>query len=132
VTLKTLQYLPTLMAERPKLPKVDAEVQRWSALIAEEASAWPDVSSRPMFGMLALYRGKTIFAALPRTRAAHTPFSVLIKLPGVRGARVRGASGPGAGWTTFEMESEADITEALGWLGRAYRMARPPSRRKPT
>lgn len=76
-----------------------------------------------MFGMLALYRGKTIFAALPRTRAAHTPSSLLIKLPGVRGARVRGASGPGAGWVTFEMASEADIAEALGWLERAYRQA---------
>ena len=83
-----------------------------------------------MFGMLALYRGKKIFAALPRTRAAETEFSLLIKLPGVDHPRLRHASGPGAGWTTFEMNSESDIAEALRWLERAYQNAKQPAKRK--
>jgi len=81
-----------------------------------------------MFGMLAFYRGKNIFAAVPHTRAADTPFSLLVKLPGVRHERLRRASKPGAGWVTFEMESAADTSEALRWLQRAYQKARSSSR----
>jgi len=116
------------MAKRLKLPKVSVEMRRWCALLEEEVSAWHQVSSRPMFGMLALYRGKKIFAALPRTRAAETETSLLIKLPGARHERLRGASGPGAGWVTFELDSSDDIAEALRWLERAYRKAKGRSR----
>jgi hypothetical protein len=98
-------------------------MQRWSALLKEEISAWPQVSSRPMFGMLAFYRGKKIFAALPHTRAPGTPSSLLIKLPKVRDERLTAGRGPGAQWAAFAMASEADISEALRWLGRAYERA---------
>ncbi len=117
------------MAARPKLLKTDAEMQRWCTLLIEEMSAWPEVTSRPMFGMLALYRRKNIFAVVPRTRAAETPFSLLIKLPGAHHDRLRSASGPGAGWVTFEMESATDTNEALRWLARAYRRAGSKPRR---
>jgi hypothetical protein len=117
------------MAKRPRLPKTAIDMQRWCAVLEEELSAWPLVSSRPMFGMRAFYRGRNIFAALPGTRAADTEFSLLIKLPGVRDERLRGASGPGAGWVTFEMSSSSDITEALRWLERAYEKARARSPR---
>ena len=98
-------------------------MQRWCAQLESEISGWPDVTSRPMFGMLAFYRAKQIFAAVPRTRAVETPFSLLIKLPGARDERLR-RGGPGASWVTFAMESSTDITEALRWLGRAYQKAR--------
>src|SRR5512138_2434286 len=111
------------MPTRPKLPKTDPEMQRWCALLAEEVSGWPRVTTRPMFGMLGLCRDGRMFAALPDTRAAETPFSMLLKLPGVEDDRLGVASGPGAGWVTFEMQSEADTTEALRWLERAYRNA---------
>ena len=112
------------MGKRPMLVQVSAEIQRLSALLEEEASRWPQVTSRPMFGMLALYRGKKIFAALPRTRAAETESSLLIKLPGAKHPRLGKASSPGAGWTTFEMNSPEDMTEALRWLRSAYRKAK--------
>jgi hypothetical protein len=112
------------MRERPKLAKIGEEMQRWSALLSEEISTWPHVSSRPMFGMTAFYRGEQIFAAVPRTRAPRTDRSVLIKLPGVSHKRLRTGSGPGAGWVTFELEAESDIAEALRWLGRAYESAK--------
>jgi hypothetical protein len=111
------------MTGRPKLLKTDGEMQRWCTRLIEEVSSWPEVTSRPMFGMLALYRRKSIFAAVPRTRAAETPFSLLVKLPGVHHDRLQGASGPGAGWVTFEMESATDTNEALRWLEHAYRKA---------
>ena len=121
------------MSKRPALPKTNPEMRRWCAVLEEEIATWPAVTSRPMFGLTAWYRGDHIFAALPRTRAAETPFSMLVKLPPsprlrrprpkVRGDRLKKASRPGAGWVTFAMESEADIAEALACLSRAYERA---------
>ena len=111
------------MAERPKLFKIDTEMQRWCALLEQELLAWSDVSAKPMFGMIGFYRGKNIFAAIPRTRAPETARSVLIKLPGLKDKRLRGASGPGSGWVTYELESAQSITEALTLLERAYEMS---------
>ena len=111
------------MPERPKLPKIGEEMRRWSALICDELATWPSITSNSMFGMTAFYRGKRIVAAVPRTRAARTERSLLIKLPGVKHKRLIGSSGPGAGWVTFELETETDITEALEWLGKAYEKA---------
>ena len=108
------------MAERPKLFKIDTEMQRWCALLGREISAWPEVSAKPMFGMTGFYHGTSIFAAIPRTRAAETARSLLIKLPGVVDIRLKSASGPGSGWVAFELESLNDINEALLWLERAY------------
>ena len=121
--LSLTKLVSSHVAKRPKLPKADVEMQRWCAILEAEVSGWPQVTSRPMFGMLAFYRHKNIFAAIPRTRAPETAFSLLIKLPGVRNERLTGASGPGAGWTTFEMGSSTDIPEALRWLQRAYEKA---------
>ena len=108
---------------RPKLPPVSPEMERWCALLEDEVSAWRHVHTKPMFGLLAVYRGDRIFAALPKTRAAETANSLLIKLPGVRHDRLAAASGPGKAWVSFEMESADDIPEALRLLQRAYKKA---------
>ena len=112
------------MSNRPLLPKADVQMQRWSAELASEIATWPRVTSRPMFGMTAFYRGDAIFAALPKTRAPETPFSLLVKMPSARSKRLRPAQGPGAGWRTFEMQSDEDLPTALSWLERAYEKAR--------
>jgi hypothetical protein len=117
------------ISTRPSLPKVDPEVRRWCELLEVELSGWPQVTSRPMFGLEAFYRSANIFAALPRSRGADSPSSMLIKLPGVHGERLRSGSGPGAGWVTFAMESETDVAEALRWLEQAYVKA---GRRRPS
>ena len=108
------------MRERPKLFKIDAEMQRWCAELGEEVLAWPEVTAKPMFGMTGFYHGGQIFAAIPKTRAATTARSVLLKLHGVSDKRLKTASGPGSNWVAFELESPADINEALVWLQRAY------------
>jgi hypothetical protein len=112
---------------------VDPEMQRWSALLQEELSDWPDVTSRPMFGLLAYYRAGVIFAALPLSRAVETPSSILLKLGEVRSPSL-GRGGPGGKWVTFELTSSDDVDAALRWLERAYVKARRPvsstSRRK--
>ena len=83
---------------------------------------WPEVSTKPMFGMTGFYHGQSIFAAIPRTKAAVSARSLLIKLSGVSDKRLTPASGPGGAWVGFELESANDIYEALVWLERAYEM----------
>lgn len=97
-------------------------MQQWCAQIEDEISSWPEVTSRPMFGMCAFYRRKRIFAAVPRTRAAVTPNSLLLKLPESRDKRLA-RGGPGAKWVTFAIESGSDLPTALRWLSRAYQVA---------
>ena len=112
------------MAELPRLFKIDAEMQRWCALLQEEVSEWPEVTSKPMFGMTGFYRGGRIFAAIPRTKAAGSSRSVLIKLSGVNDERLKPVSdGPGSEWLAFELESEVDINDALLWFERGYEAA---------
>jgi hypothetical protein len=111
------------MAERPRMLKIDAEMQRWCAQLEEEVSSWPDVTGRAMFGMRAFYRGATIFAALPRTRAMGTPHSIILKLPKA-GEQIALGRGPGAHWASFALQSVDDIPGALRWIGRAYDKAR--------
>jgi hypothetical protein len=65
---------------RPKLPRIPEEMRQWSDLLLREILGWLDVSSRPMFGMTAVYRGNAIFGVLPRTRAMDTPYSVSFKI----------------------------------------------------
>jgi TfoX/Sxy family transcriptional regulator of competence genes len=57
------------MARRPKLPSAPDEIRRISALLTEALLGRPDVRTRPMFGLRALYRGNLIFAMLPDKRA---------------------------------------------------------------
>ena len=94
--------------------------------------SWPEVTAKPMFGMVALYRGSAIFAALPRTRAMGTACSVSFKLPPLtpklqeqltRDCRVVGAEERMEKWISFEVSSPTDVTDALEWFGRAYRQA---------
>src|SRR5437763_9311715 len=61
--------------------KRSPEMQRWAAMLAEELEQWPGVTTKPMFGLTGFYRGKTIFAAVPKTRCLNTPNSVIFKLP---------------------------------------------------
>ncbi len=107
------------------------------AFLERELASWPRVTAKPMFGMLAFYRGKQIFAALPRTRALGAENAILCKLPagsrsegrqaGGKKSGSRKSSNPGKGWKTIEIGSSShgsDIREALGWLERAYEQAR--------
>ena len=115
---------------RPKLPRIPEEMRQWADLMLREILGWPDVSSWPMFGMTAVYRGDDIFGVLPRTRAMNTPYSVSFKillwnpslkkrleadrriLPSTRDAK----------WISFELQSGDDLPDAILWFTRAYRL----------
>ncbi|MGH9491948.1 MAG: hypothetical protein ACRD2K_00475 [Terriglobales bacterium] len=117
---------------RPKLLKLSEEMERWSALLGTELATWPGVKTKPMFGFLSYYRGKQIFAGLPKTKAMHSPNAIIFKFQRPAKALVTALHGDprismsemgGAGWQCFELTSDADLRDALGWLDRAYRAA---------
>ena len=67
------------MRERPKMPPISEEMKQWSAMLKTEVTGWPQLSTKPMFGMMGLYRGKKIFGGLPVTRGFDTPNSVIFR-----------------------------------------------------
>ena len=114
------------------LEKISEEMKVWSALLAEEVAGWPDVATKPMFGLAALYRGPAVFAMLPKTRALGSADAVAFKLMGAsakvmgqlkREVRIQETMLAAAKWYVFEMESEEDLRGVLEWLGVAYEAA---------
>jgi hypothetical protein len=94
------------MARRLKLPKPSEEMRYRCELLAKELLSWPDVSTRPMFGMRAFYRRKAIFAMLPDKRALESASGMAYK--------------EGGKWKIFEVEGEESIGAALSVLEKAY------------
>lgn len=103
-------------------------------MLGAELQGWPQVTSRPMFGLLGFYRKAKIFAGLPVTRAIGTSNSIIFKIqPMPVELAKRAATDPrlnseiertGAKWTIFELHSEKDVTDALWWLSQAYERAK--------
>jgi hypothetical protein len=119
------------LRRRPKLPKAPGEMQQWSQLLLDELLGWPEVRTRPLFGMTAVYRGNAIFGALPKTRAMDTPYSVSFKIPRrtaglkkkLKDPRILNAENQAARWLSFELQSGDDLPDALSWFAVAYRLA---------
>lgn len=118
---------------RPPLVAPSEEMRAWSAALEKELLTWPQVSIKPMFGFRAAYRGKRIFAALPRTRALVGSNLVEFKLQpppkrlvekAAHDPRVRISAMSHAGWASFELTKHADLRDALEWLDRAYSNAK--------
>jgi len=113
-------------------PPISEEMKAWATALAAETADWPQLSQRSFFGFTALYRGETIFAMLPRTRnieSANTiAFKIKIPSAGLRGllagdARIGFIQEENSSWRTFLLSSNADLHDALDWLGRAYESA---------
>ena len=118
---------------RPRLPKVSEEMKAWSAALAAEVTTWPSVTTRPMFGLTALYRRGKIFGVLPRTRGMESPNALALKLGPAgsrtlaqarRDPRIAFTDALRTHWLTFEVTSDSDLRPALEWLNRAYEAAR--------
>lgn len=119
-------------ASRPKLPKISEQMKAWSAALAAEIGDWPHASARSFFGFTALYRKDKMFAALPRTRGWDSANSIAFKFESPPSAmqarldkdgRIGSTLGKNARWFTFELSSDADLHDALDWLGHAYEAA---------
>jgi len=119
---------------RPKMPPTSEDMKHWSAMLGEEMKSWPQVTSRPMFGMLGFYRRKKIFGALPVTRGFGTPNSLMfrfdsmpsdLKQRALNEPRIpRESISPKSRWSLFEIGSTEDLRDALWWLNQAYEQAK--------
>jgi hypothetical protein len=83
-------------------------MRRIFALVSEEVGKWPEVTTRLMFGLRAVYRKGVVFAMLPDKRSLEVPDSIAYK--------------EGGEWKSFEVKEEG-IGAALGVLERAYARA---------
>jgi predicted DNA-binding protein (MmcQ/YjbR family) len=125
----------TSIPKRPMLVAISDEMKQWSAMLEQEISAWPDVTTRPMFGLISFYRRKVIFAALPRTRALSNATSIIFRFDPLppklmrqaksqAGLRPEGAFSKGH-WLSLTLESTGSLRDALWWLNRAYESVGP-------
>src|SRR3954464_3200573 len=116
----------------PRFHKLSPDMHRWAAMLAEELQQWPGVTMKPMFGLTGFYRGKTIFAAVPKSRAIGSANSVIFKLPKgskwrdevAKDSRVQQESMDTHKWFPFEIGSESDLRDALLWFQRAFQSAK--------
>lgn len=114
-----------IMRDRPKMPPISEEMKQWSAMLKAEVSGWPQISTKPMFGMMGLYRRRKIFGGLPVTRGFDTPNSVIFRFDpmpqdleqrALKDSRIT----PGKRWFSFEVGSTGDLRDALWWLNQAF------------
>jgi len=128
----------TTLRERRKMVPISEEMRHWSALLETELAAWPTISARPMFGFRAYFRGKDMFAAIPRTRSFGHGNSLIVKFKPMPPAlmkrtmedrRLDTSRLSGNGWLTFEINSEADLHDALWWIQQAHDVAKGAKRK---
>jgi hypothetical protein len=108
-------------------------MKAWSSALAAELRDWPQVTQKSFFGFTALYRGKTMFGVLPRTRSIFTSNAVAFRMESVnrssrslleKDPRIAAFDKDKARWFTFELACDADLHDALDYLGRAFEAAR--------
>jgi hypothetical protein len=110
--------------KRPKFPRVSQEMRRMCVMLGEEMLRWPDVRTKPMFGMRAFYRGRIVFAIIPDKRAFENADSIMYKIANAAG------KSEGKKWTLFKLESEEELGAALEVLNKAYGKAKAPRHKK--
>ena len=117
--------------ERAKLLPVSDQMKAWSSALAAELRDWPQLTLKSFFGFTALYRGKTMFGALPRTRSFQGN-SVAFRLDHANRAILAGIEkDPRTAafdkdkkrWFLFELSSDADLHGALNYLAAAFEAA---------
>ena len=110
------------------------ELQSLLAAIEHEVSSWPRVQLKPMFGMTAIYRNRTIFGLLPKTRSIHKGDEIWLKFRKPTPATSKKISGEpriippskpnGAQWYTLSEITPVDYSFVVEWLGTAYETAK--------
>jgi hypothetical protein len=117
------------MPQHEKLPPVTEQMKAWSAALAAELRDWPLVSQKSFFGFTALYRGRTIFGLLPRTRSIFKGNALAFRLDRANrsaqtrltnDSRIAAFDKDKMRWFTFQIRADTDLHDALDVLGRAF------------
>jgi hypothetical protein len=119
--------------QREKSPPVSEQMKAWSTALAAELVEWPQVTQKSFFGFTALYRGKKMFALLPRTRSIFKSNAVAFCMEAAnrstrtlleKDRRISTFDKHKTRWFTFELSGGSDLHDALDYLGRAFDAAR--------
>jgi hypothetical protein len=119
--------------QREKSPPVSEQMKAWSTALAAELVEWPQVTQKSFFGFTALYRGKKMFALLPRTRSIFKGNAVAFCMEAAnrstrtlleKDLRISAFDKDKTRWFTFELSGDADLHDALDYLGKAFDCAR--------
>jgi hypothetical protein len=119
--------------QREKSPPVSEQMKAWSTALAAELVEWPQVTQKSFFGFTALYRGKKMFALLPRTRSIFKSNAVAFCMEAAnrstrtlfeKDLRISAFDKDKTRWFTFEVSGDADLHDALDYLGKAFDCAR--------
>ena len=110
------------------------ELRGFVASIEQEVSSWPQVQLKPMFGMTAVYRARTIFGLLPKTRSLHSGDQVWLKFAKLTAPmkkklaaepRILPPTKPtGAQWYTISEVKPEDYSFVIEWLALAHEAAK--------
>lgn len=113
-------------------------MRAWAAGLRRELEQWPQVQFKSSFGMMMAYRGETIFAALPGTRAFFAEDAIMLKfnreneglaarlasearfVPGTMHTK---SGREGRKWHLLALKTDADVHAAIEWLAEAYQAA---------
>lgn len=121
--------------DRRKFRPISNQMKAWSAALSAELHDWPQIAQKSFFGFTALYRGKTMFGLLPRTRSIFTENAVAFRIKGAnhstqalleKDSRMGAFDKGKTRWFAFEISSDADLHDALDYLSRAFEAARIP------
>jgi len=113
-------------------PPISEEMKAWATALATETADWPGLSQRSFFGFTALYRGEKIFAMLPRSRNLESANTIAFKIDTLptnlrdrltEDGRIGSIQEGNSTWRTFLLSSNADLHDALDWIGHAYTAA---------
>lgn len=126
-------------AQREQLPPLSEQMKAWATALAAEFGEWPQVTQKSFFGFTALYRGKLMFGLLPRTRSIFKGNAVAFRIESAnrttqsllqKDPRVAAFDKDRTRWFTFELSRDADLHDALEYLGRAFEAARTSNKTK--
>ena len=118
--------------QRGEIPVVSEQMKAWSTALSAELSEWPEVTLKSFFGFTALYRGKSMFGLLPRTRSIFKGNAVAFRINAASGnlqsrmdkdPRIAAFDKNKARWFTFELCSDRDLHEALQYIAKAFEQA---------
>lgn len=127
--------------ERSPMKPATERMRMLAEGLRAELEQWPSVTVKRSFGMMLAYRGKTIFAALPDTKAIYHEDAIMLKFAEEKPALLkrmeadthflsaslatgRKSKSEGRKWRFFLMREDKDVHAAIEWLAEAYELAR--------
>src|SRR5271165_5552821 len=113
--------------------------REWAEALRGELEQWPGARIQRSFGMMLVYRGEMVFAALPASRSLFAADAIMLKFQEEKPAlakrmaadgrfavatlgSARNSKGEGRKWRFFPLRADGDMHAAIEWLAEAEQM----------